>query len=91
MEELANHGPMLPPNMMGLTDEQIEELKYVDEWAEKCVPSGGWTLNRDEIGRRNGRQPNEKMQQVLTKTIEEAKAIVSKVFEGAKSWFTILQ
>lgn len=71
---------MLPPNIMGLTDEQVEELKLNDEWADKCVPSGGWTFNKDEIGRRNGRQPNEKMQQVLTKTIEEAKAIVSKVF-----------
>lgn len=79
IEELANHGPMLPPNIMGLTDEQVAELKLVDEWADKCVPSGGWCLNKDEIGRRNGRQPNEKMQDVLRKTLEEAKAIVSKV------------
>ncbi|KAJ1531943.1 hypothetical protein ONE63_000583 [Megalurothrips usitatus] len=78
MEELANHGPMLPPNIMGLTDEQVAELKLVDEWADKCVPSGGWISNKDEIGRRNGRQPNEKMQEVLRKTIEEAKAMVSK-------------
>ncbi|XP_034253160.1 cilia- and flagella-associated protein 298 [Thrips palmi] len=78
MEELADHGPMLPPNIMGLTDEQVSELKLSDEWADKCVPSGGWTFNKDEIGRRNGRQPNEKMQEVLRKTIEEAKAIISK-------------
>ncbi|KAK3925676.1 Cilia- and flagella-associated protein 298 [Frankliniella fusca] len=78
IEELANHGPMLPPNIMGLTDEQVSELKLIDEWAERCVPSGGWTFNKDEIGRRNGRQPNEKMQLVLRKTVEEAKAIVSK-------------
>lgn len=78
MEELADHGVMLPPNIMGLTDEQVSELKLCDEWADKCVPSGGWTFNKDEIGRRNGRQPNEKMQEVLRKTIEEAKAIVSK-------------
>lgn len=30
-------------------------------------------------GRRNGRQPNEKMQQVLKKTIEDARAMTSKV------------
>jgi hypothetical protein len=28
--------------MMGLTDEQVQELKLKDEWADKCVPSGGW-------------------------------------------------
>lgn len=78
MEELAKHGTLLPPNIMGLTDEQVEELKLKDEWGEKCIPSGGWTFNKDPIGRRNGHQPNEKMQQVITKTIEEAKAIVSK-------------
>lgn len=41
---------MLPDNIIGLTDEQIEELKLRDEWADKCVPSGGWTFNKDLIG-----------------------------------------
>lgn len=50
IEELAKHGTMLPPNMMGLTDEQVEELKLKDEWGEKCVPSGGWSFNKDVIG-----------------------------------------
>jgi len=54
MEELADHGITLPPNMQGLTDEQIEELKLKDEWAERCQPSGGHTQKTDEIGRRNG-------------------------------------
>jgi hypothetical protein len=54
MEELAEHGVFLPPNMQGLTDEQIEELKLKDEWGEKCVPSGGSVFTKDEIGRRNG-------------------------------------
>lgn len=78
MEELAEHGVFLPPNMQGLTDEQIEELKLKDEWGEKCVPSGGSVFTKDDIGRRNGHAPNEKMKQVLKKTVEEAKAIVSK-------------
>ncbi|XP_005993660.1 cilia- and flagella-associated protein 298 [Latimeria chalumnae] len=78
MEELAEHGIALPPNMQGLTDEQVEELKLKDEWAEKSVPSGGAELKKDEIGRRNGHAPNEKMKQVLRKTIEEAKALISK-------------
>ncbi|ELW62045.1 Synaptojanin-1 [Tupaia chinensis] len=78
MEELAEHGIFLPPNMQGLTDEQIEELKLKDEWGEKCIPSGGSVFKKDDIGRRNGQAPNEKMKQVLKKTIEEAKAIISK-------------
>ncbi|XP_031837552.1 cilia- and flagella-associated protein 298 isoform X3 [Nomia melanderi] len=78
IEELAKHGTMLPPNMMGLTDDQVEDLKLKDEWGEKCVPMGGWTFNKDVIGRRNGKQPNAKMREVLDKTIEEARAMVSK-------------
>lgn len=54
MDELANHGITLPPNMQGLTDEQVEELKLKDEWAEKCAPQGGVKENKDPIGRRNG-------------------------------------
>lgn len=54
VETLADHGIMLPPNMQGLTDEQIEELKLHDEWADKCKPSGGPVFNVDKIGRRTG-------------------------------------
>lgn len=32
------------------------------------------------IGRRNGRQPNEKMQEILKNTVEDARAMISKVF-----------
>lgn len=78
VEELAKYGPLLPPEIMGLTDEQVEELKLVDTWAEKCIPSGGYIENVDPIGRRNGRQPQPKMQDVLNKTVAEAKAIVNK-------------
>ncbi|XP_075226951.1 cilia- and flagella-associated protein 298 isoform X2 [Lycorma delicatula] len=78
LEELAKHGTLLPPNIMGLTDEQVEELKLKDEWGEKCEPSGGWKMNPDPVGRRNGKQPNEKMQNIIKKSIEEVKVMVSK-------------
>lgn len=78
MEELVKYGTMFPPEILGLTEDQVEELKLVDEWGDKCVPSGGWIFNKDPIGRRNGRQPNEAMQNVLNKTMEEAKALTSK-------------
>ncbi|XP_052868745.1 cilia- and flagella-associated protein 298 [Anopheles cruzii] len=78
IEELAKHGTMLPPDMLGLTDEQVEELHLVDEWADTCIPSGGWRFNRDPVGRRNGRQPQAKMGQVLEQAVLDAKAMVSK-------------
>lgn len=31
MEELEKHGTLLPPDMMGLTEEQVGELKLRDE------------------------------------------------------------
>lgn len=78
MSELADHGISLPPNMQGLTDDQIIELKLQDEWQERCIPSGGAEFRKDEIGRRNGHAPNEKMKDVLKKTMEEAKALILK-------------
>ncbi|KAG5284016.1 hypothetical protein AALO_G00022020 [Alosa alosa] len=76
--ELAEHGITLPPNMQGLTDDQIVDLKLRDEWEDKCIPSGGAEFKKDEIGRRNGHAPNEKMKDVLKKTVEEAKSLISK-------------
>lgn len=78
IEELAEHGITLPPNMQGLTDEQVIELKLKDEWVEKCTPQGGVRVNPDKIGRRNGQAPTEKMSEVLTKTCKEAKDMISK-------------
>jgi hypothetical protein len=79
MEELAKHGTSLPSNMQGLTDEQIGELKLVDTYGETCTPSGGYTMNPDPIERRNGKQPNEKMQEIISRVITESKAAISKV------------
>ncbi|KAG7201364.1 hypothetical protein KM043_004129 [Ampulex compressa] len=104
IEELAKHGTLLPPDMMGLTEEQVQELRLKDEWGDRCVPMTGWTFNKDPVvrlerarrlrrgegtdvemkpfqntlGRRNGRQPNEKMQEVLKNTIEDARSMTSK-------------
>lgn len=78
MEELAEHGSTLPPNMQGLTEEQVEELKLKDEWADKCVPQGGVRENKDPIGRRNGQAPTEKMAEMMKKTTKEAKDMITK-------------
>lgn len=78
IEELAEHGTLLPPEILGLTNEQVEELKLVDVWGEKCIPSGGFTYNKDPIGRRNGKQPKKEMQDLLKNTVKEAKEMISK-------------
>ena len=54
MEELAKHGITLPPNMQGLTEDQISDLKLHDTWADKCVPSGGVREVKDPMSKRNG-------------------------------------
>lgn len=78
MEELIEHGTLYPPEILGLTDEQVSELKLIDNWGEKCIPSGGFTWVKDPIGRRNGKQPIKKMQEMLKKTVAEAKGMISK-------------
>jgi cilia- and flagella-associated protein 298 len=55
IDYMSKSGITLPYNMQGLTDEQIQELKLVDEWSNKCIPSGGYIEKRDEMGHRNGR------------------------------------
>lgn len=78
MEELSKHGTLYPPEILGLTDEQVDEMKLIDTYGEKCVPSGGFTINKDPIGRRNGKQPSQTMQEVLSNAITDAKNMISK-------------
>lgn len=86
IEELAEHGTLFPPEILGLTEEQVEELKLVDTWGEKCTPSGGFTIVKDPIGRRNGKRPLKEMQEVLKNAVKDAKEMISKklVADGAK-------
>ena len=49
---MAKHGTMLPPNIMGLTDDQVEELKLKDEWGDKCTPMEGFIFAKDPVGRK---------------------------------------
>lgn len=79
IEELAEHGTMLPSEMMGLNEDQIEELKLKDVWADKCIPSGGFTFNKDPLLRRNGQQPSEAMQKVLAGAMTDAKGMIDRV------------
>ena len=55
VELLGKHGVMLPPNMVGLTEEQVRELKLKDEFEDVCIPSGGSVFSEDPVGRRTGK------------------------------------
>ena len=87
MSELSNYGIYMPSKMQGLLEEQIEELKLTDDQAAICTPSGGYHLNSDPCQRRNGRQPTKEMGEVLERTIQEAKANISK--ENVKKNFCL--
>ncbi|EDQ85604.1 uncharacterized protein MONBRDRAFT_34191 [Monosiga brevicollis MX1] len=77
MDQLATHGIAKTPQMVGLTDEQIAELGHKDE-SDKYYPSGGSQFVKDDIGYRTGHAPQPPMQEVLRKTIAEAKAAIHK-------------
>lgn len=78
MEELVKYGTLMPPEIVELLPEQVEELGLKDMWADHCAPHG-WIQNKDPIGRRCGRQPPQNIQQVLTAAIENARQMISKV------------
>ncbi|KAH8376378.1 hypothetical protein KR200_000556 [Drosophila serrata] len=89
IEELAEHGTMLPSEMIGLNEDQIEELKLKDVWADKCIPSGGFTFNKDPLLRRNGQQPSEAMQKVLAGAITDAKAMIDRKLAKSSKYLTL--
>jgi len=79
MTQLAKHGVQIRPEMMGLTPDQIVELKLIDEYASSCVPSTGFgDETPDEVGRRCGRPPRTDMKNIIAKTIAEALATQPK-------------
>jgi len=89
IEQLAQHGTMLPENMQGLNEDQFADLKLTDPWIEKCVPSGGSIVNKDIYSRRNGHAPNENMAKVLNDTVAKAKELISKKLAEQKIEMTM--
>ncbi|XP_048487180.1 cilia- and flagella-associated protein 298-A [Plutella xylostella] len=77
LEELGKYGTYQPPEMQGLTEEQITELKLQDPWAKKCAPQN-YVIEKDPLGRRCGLAPPPHMQTVLTTAAGVAKECVSK-------------
>ncbi|XP_028413169.1 cilia- and flagella-associated protein 298-A-like [Dendronephthya gigantea] len=88
LEELGKHGITLPPNMQGLTEDQITDLKLRDSWADKCVPSGGFREVKDPMSKRNGQAPMENMTEIINRTRSEAMADIAKENVTAKQSLT---
>lgn len=78
IEEMSKYGVSFPPNMQGLTPQQILDLKLKDDWAEKNLTPSYYKINQDPMGKRNGLAPLEKYAQILTKTTAEAKTRISQ-------------
>lgn len=89
MEELSKYGTLYPPEILGLTEEQVEELKLSDPCGDKCIPSGGYVFNKDPVGRRNGKAPMKNMEDVLKNAITEAKEMISKNLVTMKKPLTL--
>lgn len=86
---LAEHGIAKPMDAVGLTDEQIVEMKIKDEWTPKCFPSGGSVFKKDVIGRRTGNAPTAKLAEVMNKTCAEALAATSKDLVAANKCMSL--
>ncbi|XP_042913170.2 cilia- and flagella-associated protein 298-A-like [Parasteatoda tepidariorum] len=100
IDEMSKHGVSLPPQMQGLSSEQIKELKLEDSWRVKQLSSSDYILNSDSIGKRNGFAPTKRYAEILTKTTAEAKTRISQKLvesgvclslEGIKDTLEILE
>lgn len=79
-EGLAEHGPMKPPEQQGL-DDDTPLLEDYDEKsgtvADRAAPERGQNFKPDPTERRTGNAPPEDIAAVITRTIDDAKAVIS--------------
>lgn len=73
---LACHGIAKAPKVRGLLEDQVKELKLVDEEVERCEPVGGSDEAADPVEFRVGRCPTGPFKELL---IEAAKSVESKL------------
>ncbi|RZF43552.1 hypothetical protein LSTR_LSTR012832 [Laodelphax striatellus] len=99
----GNETQFLYETSVGTDNEELtKEITYIyngrlkvsricsDEWGERCEPSGGSTFNKDPMGRRNGKQPKENMQELIKNSLADVKEMLSKVIDiaSAQLWFS---
>lgn len=91
LKDLAQYGIKICPEMAGLLESQIQELRLTDPERERCVPAGGADADAtpDPLGRRGGPPPKEDMKQLLLKTAQEVEAKVASSSSTPLDWSQI--
>jgi len=80
-EGLAQHGPMKPPEQQGLDDDTplLEDYDVKDGTVKpRTAPERTANYRPDPTERRTGNAPTDELAAVITKTVEDAKALVSE-------------
>ena len=72
IRDLANHGIAKAPKARGLLEEQVQELKLVDEEIERCQPVGGTVESPDPVEFRVGLAPASTFREVLLEAAQDA-------------------
>ncbi|KAI0987204.1 hypothetical protein GJ496_004685 [Pomphorhynchus laevis] len=75
---LKDYGLQMPTDMRGLAPSQLKDLNLTNEWARDYEPSGGYNYNADPLLERNGEAPNEKMQNLIERTVNDIKCRIDK-------------
>ena len=80
-EGLASHGPMKPPEQQGLDDDTplLEDYDVKDGSTKpRAAPERNANYNHDPSERRTGNAPPPDIATVITRVVEDAKALVSE-------------
>jgi len=78
--ELALYGPMKLPEQQGLDDETplLEDYDVADGTTKQRVVQHGANYRQDPSEKRTGDAPSDELAAVITRTVEDAKALVSE-------------
>merc|ERR1719453_751749 len=80
-EGLAQHGPMKPPEQQGLDDATplLEDYDVADGTVKpRSAPERSANYRPDPTERRTGNAPTDELAAVISKTVEDAKALTSE-------------
>jgi len=79
--QLAQHGPMKPPEQQGLDDDTplLEDYDVKSgENKPRAAPERNGNYRQDPTERRTGNAPSDELAAVITKTVEDAQALISE-------------
>eukprot|EP00966_Prymnesium_polylepis_P319256 7373917-Prymnesium_polylepis.1 len=79
-EQLAMYGPMKLPEQQGLDDETplLEDYDVTDGTTKQRIVNHGVNYRQDPSEKRTGDAPSDELASVISRTVEDAKALVSQ-------------